>query len=102
LLIQTRITAQKLKKYIITITNELYEKGIQKDGTLSWNSNGQTYYGGTYGVVPIIYMMLRAVDLIGKKHFKSRILKSLKTTVINLAKIQLNSGNFPASERTKD
>ena len=37
LLIQTSIKDMKLKKYIVTIVNELYEKGIQKDGSLSWN-----------------------------------------------------------------
>jgi len=82
--------------------NELYEKGIQKDGNLEWKWKGIVHYGGTHGMVPIVYMMLRAVEIIGAKNFKSRIVKALKETVSQLAKIQLNSGNFPASSKTKE
>ena len=46
-------------------------------------------------------MMLRAVEIIGKKQFKSRIVKALKASVTQLAKLQLNSGNFPISEKYK-
>jgi len=67
-----------LKKYIVTIVNELYEKGIQKDGTLEWKWKGIVHYGGTHGIVPILYMMLRAVKIIGQDNFKSRIVKALK------------------------
>ena len=54
-----------MKKYIVTIVNELYEKGIQKDGTLEWKCKGVVHYGGTHGNVPIIYMMLRALEVEG-------------------------------------
>ena len=88
-----------MKNNIIFAVNKLYDAGLDKESNilnkLKWND--ELLLGGMLGLSGIVYLMLRAIDILGEVHFNKEIKGVLRNTVDFILSCQLPSGNIPES-----
>ena len=94
------------KKQIIEVVNLLIKTGsIGKNEELKYmfpKKRGILYYGAAHGTFGVVYILLKAAELIEEVPKIDNLMNLLKNTCKKMISLQFSSGNFPVSEGFKE
>jgi hypothetical protein len=90
---------QKIDKVIETVIHSLMVEGVQKDKDyLQWTfprKRGKPYIGAAHGSIGIIYMMIKALQVIPELQRDSDFVALVQNTVQVIYARQSGYGSFP-------
>ena len=90
------------REMILKVVGELKKEGLRnnKKGMLSYTfprRKGKFYLGGAHGLIGILYMLMRAVQILPELKEDGGLMKALEASCVFMAELQYHSGNFPSS-----